>query len=477
MSEHFTQRLERTLAILQQHQQEHVMTFYDDLDHDQQEDLLNQLESLNWSQLDAAIANYVLKHPNTSLPKDLRPAPYYARHDLTNQTHFAEARALGEALIAEGKIAAFTVAGGQGTRLGWDAPKGTVPATPISGKSLFQVFAEYIRKSEQKYDTTIPWYIMTSQVNDAETRAFFAKHDYFGLSSTNIMFFAQGMLPSLSFEGKLLLANKHQFAMNPDGHGGSLSALYRSGALGDMQARGIEHISYFQVDNPTVACIDPLFIGLHIKDEAQMSSKMLPKREAKERVGNFCLMDGRVGVIEYSDIPDELAEQRYPNGSLVFNAGSIAIHMIAVEFLRQLNKNTTGQFALPFHRAEKKVPYLDIETGEMVQPDTPNAVKLETFVFDALPLAETSIILETDRVEEFAPIKNADGQDSPKSSKQLQIERAARWLESCGVSVPRNDDGQPNAAIEISPLTAVEADDLKHVELPEQLVPSKSYEF
>jgi UDP-N-acetylglucosamine/UDP-N-acetylgalactosamine diphosphorylase len=458
--------------------QGHVLHFFDKLDGPQRDELLGQIESIDWPEVARLIESHVKKQPKFDLPKTLEPAPTYPHQPHADlRAKYDEARKLGEKLVREGKVAAFTVAGGQGSRLGWDAPKGTFPATPIRKAPLFQVFAEFLLKVRDKWGRMLPWYIMTSPVNDAATRAFFAEHDYFDLDEEDVTFFPQAMMPALDIKtGKVLLAAPGQLALSPNGHGGSLKALYTSGALTDMKSRGVEQISYFQVDNPLVRAIDPLFIGLHAIDHAQMSSKMLPKTGPKERLGNFCLADGKVSVIEYSDLPDELAHQRTNHGELHFRAGSIAIHVIRRDFVESLNASADG-FGLPFHRAEKKVPYIDLATGRQVQPGKPNAVKLETFVFDALPLCDASIIYETDRVEEFAPIKNADASppqdsvDSPYTSKQLQSERAARWLEANGVVVPRDDDGRAEATLEITPRTAIYPQDLEGHALPELVAP------
>jgi UDP-N-acetylglucosamine/UDP-N-acetylgalactosamine diphosphorylase len=450
--------------------QEHLLGFYNELSFEQQKGLLEQLEAQDWAMLANLINEYVLSEPETSLSQQIMPAPYYPAEAGKHAKNYARAEGKGRELISAGKVAAFTVAGGQGTRLGYDGPKGMFIATH-SGKSLFQVFAEQLRKAQDKYSATIPWYIMTSPMNDAATRTFFKDNHYFGLDSRNVMFFPQGTLPSIGLDGKLLLSTKSDLALNADGHGGSLRALRRSGALGDMKKRGTEYLSYIQVDNPNVKIIDPLFIGLHALDNAEMSAKMLPKSHAKEKVGNFCLQDGKVSIIEYSDMPSDLAELRNDDGSLSFNAGSIAIHIISVTFIDRLTSGNDAQ--LPYHRAIKAVPFID-ENGQVVKPAKPNAVKLERFIFDALPLAKHAIILETDRVEEFAPIKNAEGDDSPASSKQLQTEKAARWLEKHGVKIPRTSDGKVDAIIEISPLTATHWEDLAKTKLPAEIKPGES---
>lgn len=458
--------------------QSHVLRYYDALGEGDRASLLAQIESIDWPELARLIESHVKSKPTFTLPDKIAPAPWYANAVPADKAaHYAKARALGEQFIREGKVAAFTVAGGQGTRLGWDAPKGTFPATPIRGVSLFESMAEYIRKTQKKYNAIVPWYIMTSPANDADTRDYFAKNNFLGLDPANVMLFPQAMMPAVDMKsGQVLLESQSSMALSPNGHGGSLKALWASGAIADMKKRGIEHISYTQVDNPIVKVIDPQFIGLHAIDGCEMSSKMLPKREPLEKLGNFCLVDGRMTVIEYSNLPDELAHQTAPNGDLRFRAGSIAIHVIRADFVDSLNTRAGG-FALPFNRAEKKVPYLCPTSGAPMKPEKPNAVKLETFVFDALPMCLRSIIYETDRIDEFAPIKNADATpiessvDSPHTSKLGQTERAARWLESQSIKVARKADGRVDAIIEISQLTAVEPGDLKGLNLPKD-VPS-----
>lgn len=444
--------------------QSHLLHFYDRLAPDRQQALLEQIAALPLDEIPALVETYVRRKPVFTLPADLQPAKYYphdarSSHRPWDREHF---RAKGEELLRRGEVAAFVVAGGQGSRLGFDGPKGCFPAGAVTGKPLFQIFAEGVLATQRRYGATAPWYIMTSPLNHEATVSFFNQHEFFGLNPADVMFFPQGVMPSFdAATGQILLAAPDEVATNPDGHGGSLRALAVSGALADMRRRGIKHLSYFQVDNPTVRALDPVFIGLHAAapdSSAQMSSKMIPKTSPEEKVGVFCLVNGKTEIIEYSDLPVELAQQRSADGSLRFIAGSIAIHMIGVDFIDRLNSDPA--FSLPYHRADKKVPHVDLSTGEIVQPEKPNGVKLERFVFDALAFAEKSVVLETDRVEEFAPIKNATGVDSVESSRDLQTQRAARWLETAGVPVPRKPDGAPDAVLEISPLTALEPQDL-----------------
>jgi UDP-N-acetylglucosamine/UDP-N-acetylgalactosamine diphosphorylase len=421
-------------------------------------------------EIDELAEKHVRHKTPPPIPNDIQPIRAYPRtpRDEEQKKLYEGATQRGEQLLREGKIGAFLVAGGQGTRLGYDGPKGEFPVTPIKNKPLFQLFAEQLRAWSKEAGRTIPWYIMTSDINDAATREFFKKHNHFGYHPQDVFFFQQGMMPAFSMDGKMLLSAKDSLALSPDGHGGSLRALKKSGALDDMRRRGVEHLSYFQVDNPLVHTIDPRFLGLHDITGSEMSSKTIPKADALERVGNFVVGDGVTQVIEYSDLPESLAKQTNPDGSLRFNAGSIAIHALSAAFVERLN--ASGKLDLPWHRAEKKVLYVD-ERGELVKPESPNAVKLEQFVFDAIPLAKNAIVYETERAEEFSPVKNAQGVDSPATSRRDQIRRAARWLKSAGVTVP-TADGEPDATLEISPLFAATEAQLAKRQLPPQPIGS-----
>ena len=419
---------------------------------------LAQLGELDLDELGLLLDRYVRSDAPAEPPSALSPARVIGLEDPSRDP----ARHTGEALIRAGRVACFTVAGGQGSRLGYDGPKGCFPTGCVTGKPLFQIFAEGILGAQRRHEVVIPWYIMTSPLNHDATVAFFAAHDHFGLDASAVRFFPQGVMPSFDREtGRILLAEPGELATNPDGHGGAFKALRVSGALDDMKQRGVEHLSYFQVDNPHAKPVDAVFLGLHAsspESSGQFSSKMVPKTAWDEKVGVFCQADGRTRVIEYSDLPEQLARRTDDQGRLRFNAGSIAIHAIGVPFIERVTADAA--FALPYHRAIKKVPCFDPASGRHIEPAEPNGVKLEKFVFDGIPMAEKSIVVEADRVEEFAPVKNATGSDSIESSKRLQTERAARWLEACHVHVPRRADGTVDAAIEISPLTAQNADEL-----------------
>jgi len=453
-------RIESIRHDLAQCGQEHLLTFWDELSGPERDHLVAQIGDLDLASIPTWVETLVRSQPEAPIrPSDFQPAGSYSPQPRTDseQDKYAQARQLGHELISAGKVAGFVVAGGQGTRLGFDGPKGNYAISPVKNKTLFQVFAETIAAVSRRHGAACPWYIMTSPLNHAATVEIFEANGFYGLDRENVFIFQQGTLPNFGFDGRILLAEKGSIARSPDGHGGCIQALHRSGALADMKRRGVEYLSYWQVDNPLVNLFDPLFIGLHALDEAQMSSKAVIKNAPKEKVGNFCLVDGKVTVIEYSDLPDELAEKCSADGSLMFHLGSIAIHIINTGFVERLGGHGTS---LPLHRAVKKIPHVDLQ-GRPVEPARPNGVKLEAFIFDALPMADHSIILEIERGDQFAPTKNATGIDSAESTRVMMVERAAQWLESAEVSVPRKPDGSVDGLIEMAPSFALEPEDVK----------------
>jgi UDP-N-acetylglucosamine/UDP-N-acetylgalactosamine diphosphorylase len=456
------ERYENCSQLLQKYNQRHLLTFWGQLDGGGKEKLLKQIEELDFEALDEKIHRYIKRSSAVKLPAKIEPVPEYPAlpQNAEQEGKYAEAKCLGTELLSKGKVAAFVVAGGQSTRLGFNGPKGEFAITPIKNKTLFGLFAEMIKASGEKYGFEPKWYIMTSPLNHETTRKIFRDNNFYGLKERNIFIFQQGTEVNFSSDGKILLEEKDTLAVSPDGHGGSLKALHKSGAIADMKACGIEYISYFQVDNPLINIFDPLFIGLHVIDEAEMSSKALTKAGPFEKVGNFCLADGKMKVIEYSDLPEKLAEKKNPDGSLVFSLGSIAIHIINRSFVEKLN---AAGFALPYHRAVKKIFYVDLQSGQKIEPKKPNGIKLETFVFDALPLAEKSIILETIRSEEFAPVKEdqSEGSDNPATAKKMMIARWASWLAQAGVEIPKKPDGSIDCVIEIAPSFAICGEDIE----------------
>ncbi|MBL9199529.1 MAG: UTP--glucose-1-phosphate uridylyltransferase, partial [Opitutaceae bacterium] len=307
-----------------------------------------------------------------------------------------------------------------------------------------------------RYGRPLHWFIMTSHANHAATEAFFAEHKCFGLDPARVHFFRQGRMPAVDFSGKILLESKHAIALSPDGHGGSLRALDRSGALGLMRSEGVDLLSYFQVDNPLVRCIDAEFIGWHLARGSEMSSKMVPKAYPEEKVGLFCAQEGKLVVVEYSDLPMEMQRERDAAGMLRYSAGNIAIHLLDREFVRRMASGGEG-VALPFHRADKKIPTIDT-SGAALRPDKPNGVKFEMFVFDALPFARHPLVVETRRADDFSPVKNAEGVDSPQTCRDDQLRQFARWFGANAAAIETDATGLPRFPVEVSPLFGYDED-------------------
>jgi UDP-N-acetylglucosamine/UDP-N-acetylgalactosamine diphosphorylase len=449
---------------LAQHGQEGSLRWWDDLDEPSRSRLVAEIESIDFDRLDELIRTLV-RGDESAAPDPARVGPVdvyglpQTDGERSARRHVAE---IGNDALSRGEVAVVLVAGGSGTRLGFDGPKGTFPIGPVSGASLFQIHAEKIVALGRRFGRPIPLYVMTSPENHEVTQKFFDDHDRFGLK--HLRLFVQGQMPAVGREtGRVLLASKGEVALSPDGHGGTVAALAAKGGDGglscleEMNASGIKTVFYFQVDNPLVKIADPAFLGLHLQARAEMSFKVIEKVAPDEKVGVVVTVDGKPQVIEYSDLPTELAERREPDGRLQLWAGSIAIHLFELAFLERL---ASGAIKLPFHRAIKKVPYINDE-GLLLKPETPNAVKFEQFIFDALPLAERFTLVETERTLEFEPLKNATGPDSPASVRQRMSDDFADWLESAGAKVMRRPDGSVPFGIEISPLFALDSSDLK----------------
>ncbi len=439
------------LAKFRSHGQEHVLTWWDDMQADQRRLLVEQLGRINLAELKTLFNQ---KNDKAHLPAEDRiaslPRP---REDAGERRQFSER---GEEALRQGAVAFLVVAGGQGTRLGFDHPKGMFEVGPISHKSLFQLHAEKVLAAGRRFGASLPLLIMTSPATDEETRRFFDQHHNFGLPANDVFFFCQGTMPALELEtGKLLLTSKTELFLSPNGHGGTLTGLADSGLLDVLGRRQIRTISYFQVDNPLVDLADRYFIGQHIAKNAQVSSKVVVKEKPTDKLGNFVLVDERCTIIEYSDLPEALATKTDAEGRLLFWAGSPAIHLFDVAFLREVTRDASR---IPWHLARKKVPHVN-PRGERVEPTRENALKFERFIFDVLPQAERWTIVATSR-KEFEPLKNATGPDSPATVRQALCEQAAEWLEHAGVKVPRDPDGRPAVDLEISPLFALDKDEL-----------------
>ncbi len=436
--------------VLDQHGQGHILKFWGCLNGTQQASLLKQVEALDFNTISKIQKLLKAGGESVAVADDMKPAPVVS----LKPDQMAGPRAMGEQALKAGQVGVILVAGGQGTRLGYDGPKGTYRLAPLSHASLFEIHCRKILALENYYQARIPFYIMTSEGNDADTRAFFEANHYFGLSPERVKFFIQGTLPAFLPDGRIVLEAPDKLFAAPDGHGGILTALERRGMLADMKARKLTTLYYFQVDNPLVDIADPVFVGLHIQRKADMSLKVCAKRDAGEGLGVTVIRGGRCSVVEYIELTDEQKNARGPDGELVLKFGSVAIHIFSLDFL--VRETSAG---LPLHQAHKKVAFCD-EQGKTLKPEKPNAYKFEKFIFDALPDAKEALILEFLRQDEFAPVKNAEGNDSPESSRTAMIEKFSGWFAQCGVNVPRDASGRVMVKIEIDPLYAHSAETL-----------------
>lgn len=435
---------------LERHGHEHLL---DLLVQEAFAELARELERINLEELAEL---YQRRHQKDVLPERERIAAL--PKPALDQAQREEFRRRGEQAFRRGEVAFLLVAGGQGTRLGFNDPKGMFPIGPISKKTLFQLHAEKIVALKRRFGPMMPLLIMTSPATDAATRKFFEANAYFSLMREHVWTFCQGTMPALDLEtGRLLLEPPGRLCLSPNGHGGTLTGLAESGLLDRLEQRGIRTIYYFQVDNPLVNLSDYVFVGRHLAENAEVSSKVLPKTGPTEKVGNFALVDGRCSMIEYSDLPHEWAHETDEQGELKFWAGNPAIHLFDVAFLRKITQEAER---LPWHLARKKVPHLDA-SGQLITPSAENALKFERFIFDVLPQAERWTVHPTPREEEFAPVKNAEGVDSPATAQQLMINQAARWLREAGVDVPLDEKGNSTVRVEISPIFALDPEDLR----------------
>ena len=427
--------------------QEHVLAYWKKLNKSEQKALLEQVATIEPKNVARCAA--ALKSggdvPDSSKGKAAKVAELKG-------AALKSAIAVGEKELRAGRVAALLVAGGQGSRLGYDGPKGCYSIGPITGAPLFYFHARKILARMIRYGAPIPFYVMTSEANDAATRLCFEENDYFGLDPKDVFFFTQGMWPGMTPEGKIILDAPGHVFMSPDGHGGLLAALKRSGALDDMKKRGIKSVFYFQVDNPLVEIADPAFIGYHVQQKAEYSLKLCAKRDPYEKVGMPMQFGSTYRMVEYTEMTKEQCERRAKNGKLYFLYGSPAIHVFDRAFLaKEANR------AMPLHLAHKKIPM--VVDGKVVKPAEPNGYKFEKLIFDILPNAKRVACLAFDQKEEFSPVKNAEGNDSPATCRADMQAKWARWFAKIGVKLPAN------VPVEIDPVYALDADDLAKIGL------------
>lgn len=393
---------------LKKYGQEHLLRFYDTLDEKNKNKLLNQIENIDFELMNS-LYNSTKKSSNQDDAK-IEPIEYLDKFKLNEL--YKEYEEIGKKAIKAGKLAAVTMAGGQGTRLGHNGPKGTFDIGLDSHKSLFELLCDTLKEASKKYEVQIPWFIMTSEENNDQTVEFFKKNKYFGYEK-NIYFFKQGQLPMLDTEGKILLGEDGLVKLASDGHGGVYESLVKNGMIDKMKELGVEWIFIGGIDNCLVKMVDPVLMGMAISKNVQAAVKSVVKANPHEKVGVFCKKNGKPGVVEYTEISEEMAESTDENGELLFGESHILCNLFSLNSVERMGSNP-----LPYHVAYKKATYID-KDGNKVVPDGPNAYKFEAFLFDAFGELDNMAVLRVKREEEFAPVKNATGVDSPETAKKL----------------------------------------------------------
>ena len=404
-------KLQDTIDILTEYKQDHIARLLKKLDEEKQNELIEQIQRIDFHQI-MELYNNTKKEIEFKESK-IEPLKYLDKAKLTKEQR-EKFDNLGAQIIRNGKYAVVTMAGGQGTRLGHAGPKGTFKLDVYGkGKYLFEILAENLKEANEKYKTTIPWYIMTSKENNKETVEFLEKHKYFGYDKNYVTIFMQSELPLVDEDGKLLIGKDFKIREASDGNGGTYSSLRASGALADMKERGIKWIFIGSVDNALLKMADVTLLGVAMAQNAQIASKSVEKANPHERVGVFCKMNGHPKVIEYTELPEKMAEEIDKDGELKYGESHIMCNLYTIEAIEKASTEP-----LIYHSAHKKNSYID-ENGNEVIPDKPNSYKFESFIFDAFEFFDDIAILRGKREDDFAPVKNKDGVDSPKTAKEL----------------------------------------------------------
>ncbi len=464
------------LAVLRPFGQEHLLDFWDQLSAAGRDSLTRQIQGVDFRLIQKLHAQGQDQSNFRDLALRAGPPVGFRLDAAKNRITLDDARARGRQAVAAGQVGVILVAGGQGTRLGFDHPKGMFQIGPVSGRTLFQIHIEKLLATARRFGVRMPLYLMTSPATHEETVQYLDAHDRFGLPAEDLLVFCQGTMPAVdAASGKVLLESPDRLALSPNGHGGMLAAFATSGAMDDAARRGIRELFYFQVDNPLVEIAGAEYLGYHILSDAEMTTQVIAKRDPLEKVGNVVSADGRSLVIEYSDLPDDVARLTNPDGSLKIWAGSIAVHVFDLGFLRRMagqldspsHDSLPDEF--PFHIANKKVACIDA-SGKRAEPAKPNAIKFERFIFDLMPAARNAIVVEVDPAKAFAPLKNASGAatDTPESVKAQMCALHREWLRAAGAEVG-------DVAVEISPSFALDAEELRDKIRPGMKITAPTY--
>eukprot|EP01062_Namystynia_karyoxenos_P009692 TRINITY_DN13426_c0_g1_i2.p1 TRINITY_DN13426_c0_g1~~TRINITY_DN13426_c0_g1_i2.p1 ORF type:complete len:488 (+),score=166.61 TRINITY_DN13426_c0_g1_i2:84-1547(+) len=454
--------------------QSHVIAHWDKLSAEQQAALDAQLadidDRIGIATLRELLATVVKEHEAVSKGAaqiEPPPADCLGRADGSDPDAEARWESIGLDLVAQGKCAACVLAGGLGTRLGYSFPKGMLGDTTIgpeflpSGKSLFQIQAERIKRVQQMAqrrsgadaEPTVWWLVMTVEHTHDVIVKFFERHNFFGLRSDQVFFFQQGVMPCLGEDGRMLLESEGRIATSPDGNAGIYPALRRSGVLDKLRERGVQWVQAYSVDNVLVRVADPVWYGYCQESGADVVAKSIPKRSWQEAVGVLCIRDGKPGVIEYSEIGDARAQETDASGALKYNAANICLQAYSLDFLCGPAQDFSTKTPL-WHLARKQIPTMD---GKVP------GCKLEGFIFDVFAVSRQFRMLQVDRAAEFSAIKNASDSgkpDSPVTALAMLSRLHRKWLRDAGAAIPPDDAEGSGVACEISPLVSYRGEDL-----------------
>nr|WDW19220.1 UDP-N-acetylglucosamine pyrophosphorylase [Holotrichia parallela] len=424
--------------------QSHLLNFYDELNENEKRTFSDDLGDVDFEE-----TNQLFERAMTSMSADVEkldsrmqpiPASKFESEENCNKEKLDSYYRCGLEEISKSHVGVLLMAGGQGTRLGVTYPKGMFSIGLLSGKTLFQVQAERIRRVQQLAEQEtgrvgkITWYIMTSGPTVEPTKNFLKEKDYFGLNSDDVVIFQQGLLPCFNFNGKILLEDRNRISLAPDGNGGIYRALQKSGVLDDMVKRGIKCVHAHSVDNILIKVADPVFIGYCTTKGADCGVKVVKKAYPTEAVGVVCQVDGQFQVVEYSEITDKTANLTDSDGNLVFSAGNICNHFFSTSFLSVIADKYESELKL--HVAKKKIPFIN-DKGEKVKPTSPNGIKIEKFVFDVFPFSKNFVTWEVPRHTEFSALKNADdaGKDCSSTSRKDIFNLHKLYVEKAGGTV------------------------------------------
>lgn len=405
------ENVEMAIEKLKKYGQKHIIKTMETFTREETEKLAKQINEMDFENL-TNLYNSVTKN-EVKLDKVINPISALKKNKIA-ENKLEKINKLGNKVIVNREFAVATMSGGQGTRLGYSKPKGTfqINVKPRP-KYLFEIVCDTLKRANEKYNITIPWYIMTSEENNDDIIEFFEENNYFDYPRQDVMFFKQGKMPLINEKGKLLIGEDRLIKEASDGNGGIFKSMATGGCLEDMKRRGIKWVFIGSIDNVLLKMVDPTLIGVAEAKGVDIATKSVLKNDPKERVGVICKKNGKVGVIEYSEIPPELAEATDEDGELMYGESHIMCNLFSMDILNELK-----DAKLPYHKAFKKNNYLN-ENGKLVIANEPNSYKFETFIFDSFNYVDDIAILRGNREIDFAPVKNRDGVDSPETATEL----------------------------------------------------------